>query len=240
MIPFEVDDMVVWTEKGKKEWPNYAGVDRLEVDDLDEADRSLDIRVRFELKGESHTLWINHDMITHASADKDDDAETSNLTMYEKVFGLTPSTHKCPHNKCSTCPAKKYRKPSGGCEPEKWWKSEYTGEFSVSAVTKRPDVNPERKKTTLTGLAGLCEEYNASDYDGLTYIRDQKLCTTPEQKNKLEKLLMLNDLLYTFNSENYSEASYRAQYTQLLKELGVSLDKDGNAYVKEKKKGEEQ
>ena len=234
MIPFEVGDIVVWTEKGKKEWPNYADVNRLEVDELDEADRSLDIRVKFERNGEHHTLWINHDMITNAPADKEC-PETSNLAMYERVFGLTPSTHKCPHNKCGTCPAKKYKKPSGGCEPEKWWRSEYKGEFSASAVTKRPDVNPERKKTTRTGLAGLCEEYNASDYDGLTYIRDQGLCTTPEQKNKLEKLLMLNDLLYTFNSENYSEASYRAQYTQLLKELGVSLDKDGNAYVKEKK-----
>lgn len=239
MIPFEVGDIVVWTEKGKKEWGAYADVDKLEVDEIDKADESLDIRIKFEYDGDAHTLWINHNMITYATPDTEC-PETSNLAMYKKVFGLTPSTHACPTTNCTNCPAKKYKKPNGGCDKERWWKNEYTGEFNVngSAVTKRPDVNPERKKTTLTGLAGLCEEYNASDYDGLTYIREQGLCTTPEQKNKLEKLLMLNDLLYTFNSENYSEANYREQYTQLLKELGVSLDKDGNAYVKEKKEEE--
>lgn len=157
----------------------------------------------------------------------------TNAQLYAFLFGCTHSG--CPSPSCDECPGKHDCKKAA-----EWWDSPYS---SDNAITSRvlvpaglarviPERNGEHVKTRKTGLDGLCEEYNYSDSAGLKYMADNNLCTTDEQKTTLEVLSLLNELIYVYGSEKHREVEYRARYTQLLKALGVRLDKEGNAYVK--------
>lgn len=157
----------------------------------------------------------------------------TNAQLYAFLFGCTHAG--CPASGCSECPGE------GNCKAAAtWWDSPYssdraiTSRVLVSAGLARtiPERNGEHIKTRKKGLDGLCEEYNYSDSAGLKYIADNDLCTTDEQKTTLEILSLLNELIYVYGSEKHREIEYRARYTQLLKVLGVRLDKEGNAYVK--------
>jgi len=161
----------------------------------------------------------------------------TNAQLYAFLFGCTHAG--CPAAGCSECPG------DGNCkEAAKWWDSPYSSDNAkvsrvlVPAGLSRtiPERNGEHVKTKKKGLDGLCEEYNYSDSAGLKYIADNNLCTTDEQKTTLEVLSLLNELIYVYGSEKHREIEYRARYTQLLKVLGVRLDKEGNAYVKKEEK----
>lgn len=161
----------------------------------------------------------------------------TNAQLYTFLFGCKHAG--CPSSSCDECPGKH------DChKAEKWWNSPYSFDNAIAEhvlipaglARTIPERNGEHVKTRKKGLAGLCEEYNYSDSAGLKYIADNNLCTTDEQKATLEVLSLLNELIYVYNSEKHREVEYRARYTQLLKVLGVRLDKEGNAYVKKEEK----
>lgn len=147
--------------------------------------------------------------------------------LFETIFvgkhGVTG--HPCPADKCDDCPARDSR---GSCRAYAWWNDTYDGSFTLS----RPSTPSGEKKPKKDGLEMLCYHYNRSDSEGLTYIQDHSLCTTAEQINELEKLLLLNELIYVHNSEKHKEMEYRVRYLALLGSLGIRIDLNGYAHVK--------
>lgn len=183
--------------------------------------------------GERFDLYEGKVKEEHKKEKTDLPENFTNAQLYNFLFGFQHAG--CPTPSCADCPGE------GNCKAAAtWWDSPYS---SDRAITSRalvpaglartiPERNGEHVKTRKKGLDGLCEEYNYSDSAGLKYIADNDLCTTDEQKTTLEVLSLLNELIYVYGSEKHREIEYRARYTQLLKTLGVRLDKEGNAYVK--------
>ena len=153
----------------------------------------------------------------------------TNAEMYEAIFGVPHAG--CPTGNCSDCPGHNDCKRAG-----KWWDSPC--EINLKALTpRRPKTpNTEHTPTKKKGLEGLCEEYNYSDSAGLEFIENNNLCTTPEQKNTLYLLVLLNELIYTYGSDKHSESEYRIKYVELLRSLEITIDKEGYAKVKGGKK----
>lgn len=203
-----------------------------------------DGRIRVSARGDSEhfegsVLAIRFDLYEGKVKEERKDEKTelpenfTNAQLYAFLFGCTHAG--CPSSGCDECPGKHDCKKAA-----KWWDSPYSSDRALTehvlipaGLTRTmPERNGEHTKTRKKGLEGLCEEYNYSDSAGLKYIADNNLCTTDEQKATLEVLSLLNELIYVYNSEKHREVEYRARYTQLLKVLGVRLDKEGNAYVK--------
>lgn len=147
--------------------------------------------------------------------------------LFETIFvgkhGYTGTP--CPTINCNDCPA---RTKSGSCRASEWWADAYDGSFTLP----RPSTPSKEKKPKKDGLEMLCYHYNRSDSEGLAYIQEHSLCTTAEQINELEKLLLLNELIYVHNSEKHTEMEYRIRYLALLSSLGIRVDLNGYAHIK--------
>lgn len=185
--------------------------------------------------------WVNPDCFDLFSAKLDPDTDTTPVEtsepvdmttmtraeIYSALFGCSHTT--CPTGSCENCPSK-----SDCGNVKKWWNSPIPANVFASFSPKRavPERNAEHTTTKKKGLAGLCEEYNYSDSAGLKFIADNNLCTTDAQKATLEVLLLLNELIYVYNSETHRETEYRARYTALLRELGLRVDREGVASVR--------
>lgn len=190
----------------------------------------------------SSRMWVSancFDLYSPAQEKKkktnDKETTLTNGEVYKLLFNCNPPS--CPTSGgCDNCPAAENNGGPGCGHSEKWWDYPFTGSMTaITGAPRKPERNKEHKKTRKKGLEGLCEEYNYSDSAGLEYLAESDLCTTPEQKTALEVLGLLNELIFTHNSDKYKEEEYRMRYTSLLRSLGVSINKEGFAFIKEKK-----
>ena len=197
---------------------------------------SADGEIQVKDEGSS-SMWVNPNYfdLYSSTSGKKKMTDLTNGEVYKLLFNCKPSS--CPTSGgCDTCPAAEKNGGPGCGHSEKWWDYPFTGSLTaIVGAPRKPARNKEHKKTKKNGLEGLCEEYNYSDSAGLEYIAENDLCTTPEQKTALEVLGLLNELIFTHNSDKYNETDYRMRYTALLRSLGVSINKEGLAFIKEEK-----
>lgn len=88
------------------------------------------------------------------------------------------------------------------------------------------------KIITQDELRRLCYEYNESDIGALLYIKENNLCYNNEQVETLNKLIDLNDKLFSMNSEGgtmQEQKEYNKKKIWLLSSFGVKFDY-GDAY----------
>lgn len=84
-----------------------------------------------------------------------------------------------------------------------------------------------------TQLKKFCDLYNDSDYEAFVFLQKNDLCTSEEQKTELEIVLLENQLIYDYNSEDINEDYYHNRKYNLLKSLGVTFNDMGEAICKE-------
>lgn len=179
---------------------------------------------------------------TDTEEEDTDDSDTNDVAkicrgeLYEIIFGL--SHHDCPTENCDECPLE------DDCDHDSWWNKpldvipDILKGHQGTKVARPVLSNPEHKRTTLTGLEGLAEEYNYSDSAGLAYLTDDRTITlTSSQRREVETLVLLNSLIFEYNSDLYKEEDYRQRYTILLEDLGITFDSQGFAHA-DSKKGE--
>lgn len=160
-------------------------------------------------------------------------SDMTNAEVYKTLFGFRHAS--CPSSSCDACPGK-----HNCSKGQAWWDLKFSGKMQIfygTMKTRPTKKDDQHKPTKKKGLAGLCEEYNYSDYAGLVFMANNDLCEKTWQKKELEALFFLNELLFVHNSETYSPELYRSRYTHLLMELGIKFDDEGYAYL-EKKEGD--
>lgn len=236
MAKFKIGDKVIGNEQASKHYPYTITGWIGEVTDV-HGDGSIQVK-----DATSSKMWVNADCFdlyspTPEKKKKTDDKEPAftNGEVYKLLFNCKAPS--CPTSGgCDNCPAAEKNGGPGCGHSDWWWDYPFTGSMTaITGAPRKPARNKEHKKTKKKGLEGLCEEYNYSDSAGLEYIAENNLCTTPEQKTALEVLGLLNELIFTHNSDKYNETDYRMRYNALLRSLGISLNKEGLAFIKEKK-----
>lgn len=158
----------------------------------------------------------------------------NNREAFELVFGFLPHENSCPAANCNECPYSSDN--DGNCNhSDKFWTSPYEGQFIPSA----PLAIRHKKKTerghipTNSELDKVCAAYNSEgDAAGLMCFKEQELWTTEEQYNNLTILLLMNELIYTHNSEKVEEVAYQIQLVSFLASVGIGIDSEGFAFVR--------
>ena len=234
MAKFKIGDKIIGNEQASK---HYSYTKTGWIGRVTSVSGDKEIQVKDDTS--SH-MWVcsdYFDLYNPTSGKKTDGKEIvlTNNDVYKLLFHCKPPS--CPTSGgCDKCPAASENGGPGCGHSDKWWDYPFKGSMTaITGAPRKPARNKEHKKTKKKGLEGLCEEYNYSDSAGLEYIAENNLCTTPEQKTTLEVLGLLNELIFIHNSDKYNETEYRMRYTALLRSLGVSINKEGLAFIKEKK-----
>lgn len=162
-------------------------------------------------------------------------AAITNAEAYILLFGVPHKHNSCITDRCADCPISSSNGGSCGNAEKDWWNKPYTGTFKLIDPDHGPRPDESKRKKIKTPKDNICTAYNKSDLDGLKYIKDNELWNNAEQYAQLEMLLLLHELIFVHNSETYSETAYRIRYYAFLAELGIGIDENGYAFVKEKK-----
>lgn len=171
-------------------------------------------------------------------AETPDKTTMSNAEAFEMVFGFLPSMCDCPcGSRCADCP---FASENGGdCNDSGKWKDmPYTGRFAPMSKKalfhrvktgghKRDDDEKQKIRQT------FCIKFNdLGDSEGLKLLKEQEFWTTEKQYQDLNTLLLMNELIFTHNSETVSETAYNILLISFLASIGIGIDKSGMAFVR--------
>ena len=154
----------------------------------------------------------------------------TNAEAYKLLFGIPHKKESCLTSRCADCPLSESNGGSCGNTETEWWQKPYTGAFTLIDPDRLPLPDTSKRKSDYKDY--ICREYNKSDLDCLNYIKDNDLWCNAEQYAKLDYLLLLNELIFTHNSETYSETAYRIKFYSFLAEFGIGIDEKGYAFVR--------
>ena len=244
---FKVGDIVIGNKDAGKHY-SYTGTGwKGKVMQIDPSSGD-DIRVTAADKDNDGSFWVSSkyfDLYESAKPTKKslgpDKAKgtISNKEAFELLFGFAPQESDCPTPNCYDCP---YSSNNGGdcSSSHNFWRSPYQGRYralSKNSLIHRTKTGSRRSTIDEKSLKTFCDLYNKEgDSVGLKYFKEKELWTTEEQYRTLNSLLMMNELIYTHNSETITDAQYGIEFAIFLDSIGVALDKEGYAFIKKNTK----